>query len=166
VLVTVPSEIPIMVRANPIVLAAAFVAVGVMTLPPPVHATKSVYRCKVAGRVLYSDEPCGVQAREVAVDDARSPAQRTAAEAAAKREAALANKMRRERLEDERAARANARPSGIRSGSQAGVEYSNASGKVTKTVKEAPKRRTDIDESMPIYIDVPKAKDQPAPVRR
>ncbi len=153
-----------MARANPFALAAVVIAMGAMTLPA--HANKSVYRCSVNGRITYSDEPCGAQAREVAVDDARTPAQRKDAESAAKREAALATKLRRERLQSERTARANARPSGIRSGSQAGVEYSNASGKVTKTVKPAPKRRTDIDESMPIYIDVPKPKEQPATVRR
>jgi hypothetical protein len=154
-----------MTRANSIVLAAAFVAAGAVPLSPA-HAADPVYRCTVNGRVLYSDEPCSPRAREVTVDDARTPAQRKDAEATAKREAKLAKSMRGERLRDERAARANARPSGIRSDSQAGVEYSNTSGKVKKTVKAAPKRRTDIDESMPIYIDVPKAKEQPAPVRR
>jgi hypothetical protein len=132
------------------------------------HAASTVHRCTVNGRVTFSDEPCGPASRTTVVDDSRTDQQRKDAQDAAKRESALARQMRRDRLENERIARSNPRrgPAGIRSGPSASVEYSNAGGKITKKVKPAAKKRTDIDESMPIYIDVPKSKEQPAPARR
>lgn len=150
-----------------LVLLAASVA-AVLVIWTSAHAASTVYRCTVNGRVTFADEPCGVASQAKVVDDSRTAQQRKDAEDAAKREASLARQMRRDRLENERIARSNPRrsPAGIRSGSQASVEYSNANGKITKKVKPAAKRRTDIDESMPIYIDVPKSKEQPAPVRR
>lgn len=151
------------------VVAAASIAGVVLALSSfSTYAASTVYRCTVNGRVIFSDEPCGAQSRATVVDDSRTEQQRKEAEATAKREAALASQLRRERLEDERVARTNARrgPAGIRPSSQARVEYSNANGKITKKVKPAAKKRTDIDESMPIYIDVPKSKEQPAPIRR
>jgi hypothetical protein len=150
------------------VFAAASIAAVVALSTPSAHAAGTVYRCTVNGRVTFSDEPCGAQPRGAIVDDARTPAQRKEAEEVARRDAALARQMRRDRLENERIARTNSRrgPSGIRPTAQPSVEYSNTGGKVTKTVKPGAKRRTDIDESMPIYIDVPKSKEQPASVRR
>ncbi len=133
-----------------------------LALSSAAHAANTVYRCNVAGRTVYADEPCGTKAREVAVDDSRTDGQRAQAKDAAKREAAMGKQMRRERLQEEKVARSlqrqgpsNARPT-QRTRDQASVEYSNASGKVTKTLK--PKKGPGFDDSMPIYIDVPKAK--------
>lgn len=150
-----------------LVLIAASLA-AMLAVSTPAHAASTVYRCTVNGRITFSDEPCGVASKATVVDDSRTAQQRKDAEDAASRESALARQMRRDRLENERIARSNPRrgPAGIRSGSQANVEYSNANGKITKKVKPAAKKRTDIDESMPIYIDVPKSKEQSAPVRR
>ncbi len=124
------------------------------------EAAKEVYRCTVNGKVLYADEPCSSQAREVMVNDSRSAEQRKDAETAARREATMARQMRRDRIEDEKiAARDKRGAAGIKPAtrSSGGVEYSNTSGKVTKNVrarKESPK----FDDAMPIYIDVPKSK--------
>ena len=154
--------------SKPVVVAASIAALVLTLSTTAAHAASTVYRCNVNGRVVFSDEPCGAQSRATVVDDSRTPEQRREAQDAARREAALARQMRRDRLDDERIARTNARrgPSGIRPSSQASVEYSNSGGKITKKVKPGTKPRTDIDESMPIYIDVPKSKEQPAPVRR
>jgi len=62
------------------------------------HA-QTVYRCGPQGN-HYSDEPCR-GGRVVAVNDERSEAQRRSAEAAARREQALADRMTRERRAEE-----------------------------------------------------------------
>jgi hypothetical protein len=150
------------------VVTAASIAAVIALSTTSAQAAGTVYRCNVNGRVTFSDEPCGAQPRAAIVDDSRTPQQRKEAEEVARREAALARQMRRDRLEDERVARTNTRrgPAGIRPSSQSSVEYSNNGGKITKKVKPGAKQRTDIDESMPIYIDVPKSKEQSATVRR
>lgn len=155
-------------RSHFVVAAASIAGVVLALSATATHAASTVYRCTVNGRVTFSDEPCGAQSRATVVDDSRTEQQRKEAEDTAKREAALARQLRRDRLEDERVARTNARrgPAGVKPSSQASVEYSNANGKITKKVKPAAKKRTDIDESMPIYIDVPKSREQPAPIKR
>ena len=133
-----------------LVLAATIFAMA------PAQAAGSVYRCTVNGKVLYADEPCSNQAREVSVNDTRSREQRQDAQESARREAAMARQMRRDRLEEERLAAKDKRgPAGIHS--TGGVEYSNAGGKVTKTVKPR-KTGPKFDDAMPIYIDVPTKK--------
>jgi hypothetical protein len=154
-------ETKIMDRAASLAIAVATTLFITAALTPAsAEAAKEVYRCTVNGKVLYADEPCSSQAREVMVNDSRSTEQRQDAEAAARREATMARQMRRDRIEDERiAARDKRGAAGIKPAprSSGGVEYSNTSGKVTKNVrarKESPK----FDDAMPIYIDVPKPK--------
>lgn len=74
-----------------------------MLLAGAVHAQATVYRCGPDGR-SYSEKPCpGGQA--LAVDDARSPAQRDAGLQAADREARAARELAKDNRERERAVR-------------------------------------------------------------
>ena len=78
---------------------AALVMIAGMALwlaTPAAQAQKKVYRCEAGGKVSYGDAPCKGGA-EVAVDDARSDADRKAARDAAQREKQLTDQSRAER---------------------------------------------------------------------
>ncbi|MED5622252.1 hypothetical protein [Ideonella sp. BN130291] len=66
-----------------------------LVLLPAMAPAQTVYRCGPEGN-QYSSEPCPA-GRPVDVDDQRTNAQRQAAQAAAKREAALARRLAQER---------------------------------------------------------------------
>jgi hypothetical protein len=63
---------------------------------PAAQAQKKVYRCEAGGKVTYGDAPCKGGA-EVAVDDARSDADRKAAQDAVQREKMTTDQARAER---------------------------------------------------------------------
>jgi hypothetical protein len=65
--------------------ALALAGLSLLLTGGPALAQKKVYRCEVGGKVSYGDAPCKGGA-EVAVDDARSDADRKAARDAAQRE--------------------------------------------------------------------------------
>ena len=65
--------------------ALALAGLSLLLAGGPTLAQKKVYRCEVGGKVSYGDAPCKGGA-EVAVDDARSDADRKAARDATLRE--------------------------------------------------------------------------------
>jgi hypothetical protein len=76
-----------------------------LALQPALAQNKKVYRCEdVRGRVTYSDEACS-GGKELANTDERSAEQRKAAADVAKRDEKLADKLTRERVAAEKAAR-------------------------------------------------------------
>jgi len=81
-------------------------ALAVVLAAPAARAAETVYRCGPEGRE-YSSSPCpGGQALQV--DDGRTAAQRKQAQAAARREAKLADSLSRERVAREKAERKGA----------------------------------------------------------
>jgi hypothetical protein len=85
---------------------ALFVAAALwFVLQPAIAQNKKVFRCEdINGRVTYSDEACK-GGKELANTDERSAEQRKAAADVAQREEKLADKMTRERVAGEKAAR-------------------------------------------------------------
>jgi hypothetical protein len=112
---------------RPALLAAA-VVLSIAT--GGAQAQKKVYRCEVGGKVTYADAPCkdGV---DVKADDARSDAQRKAAQQVVQREAAMADQLGRER----RAAEKDAARQGA-----AGIPYSAAQKAAASAAASAPGR--------------------------
>jgi uncharacterized protein YdgA (DUF945 family) len=103
-------------------------------LQPAIAQNKKVFRCEDAsGRITYSDEACR-GGKELANSDERSVEQRKAAADVAQREEKLADKMTRERVAVEKAAR----PAGA-----AHIPHSAAdeAAKAQPTAKSAPKKR-------------------------
>jgi hypothetical protein len=84
-----------------ILLAAALL----LALQPALAQNKKVFRCEDdRGRITYSDEACK-GGKELANTDERSVDQRKAAAEVAQREEKLADKLTRERVAAEKAAR-------------------------------------------------------------
>ena len=81
----------------------AVAALSMLLAAAPALAQKKVFRCEVGGRVTYADAPCK-GGTDIAVDDARTEAQRKAAQDTVQREDRMADKMARERHARERAA--------------------------------------------------------------
>ncbi len=101
-------------RAPLLFLAGVFALAGMAQAAAAPQATKPVYRCAEGARVIYADEPCAHRpGRVVDVNDARTPAERRAAVAAANRTSKFAHSARAQRLADERHA-AKLRPAGVR----------------------------------------------------
>ena len=97
-----------------VVLAACLHTRYAVAAPGASLASKSVFRCTEGSRVVYADEPCvNRTGRMVDVADARTPAERRAAVANVRRDAAFAHDARVQRLADERRV-ANLGPAGIR----------------------------------------------------
>jgi hypothetical protein len=76
--------------------ALALAGLSLLLAGGPALAQKKVYRCEVAGKVSYGDAPCKGGA-EVAVEDARSEADRKTARAAVQREKQLTDQATAER---------------------------------------------------------------------
>jgi hypothetical protein len=74
----------------------AIVGLALALAGPAALAQKKVYRCEAGGKVTYGDAPCKGGA-EVAVDDARSEADRRAAREAVQREKQLTDQTSAER---------------------------------------------------------------------
>lgn len=98
---------------SPLKFIPALCALSLATTAAVAATGSAIYRCGPRGDV-YSQVPCA-DGRPIVLDDARDERQRREAEAGVQRDQALADRLRRQRLEEEAAtARAPRGPAGIR----------------------------------------------------